>query len=158
SWSVLETSRARLSERLLHTDTCAVMPTSRELKKILRPLLARRPDLAFVGRVLFFQPLTHYLRGVGFTISRYLSASDGVAFAHQLYNGQDIPDFGYSNGYTYRMSEDWGKDLDRTSVTLCDAMEQIALPAVEGIVDYVEHWKLPPYLGLFSWQELANSP
>ena len=30
------------------------MATSRELKELLRPLLARRPDLALVGRTLAF--------------------------------------------------------------------------------------------------------
>src|SRR5438477_7968641 len=52
-----------------------LMATSRELKELLRPLLARRADLAFVRRTLFFQPFTHYLRGVEFTTSRFLNAS-----------------------------------------------------------------------------------
>ncbi len=64
------------------------MATSRDLKGLLRPLLARRPDLAFVRRTLFFHPFTHYLRGVEFTTSRFLNASEGYSFAHQLYNGQ----------------------------------------------------------------------
>ena len=51
------------------------MATSRELEGLLKPLLARRPDLAFVGRTLFFQPFTHYLRGAAFTTSRFLDAS-----------------------------------------------------------------------------------
>ncbi len=134
------------------------MPTGRELKKLLQPLLSRRPDLAFVGRVLFFQPLTHYLRGVGFDFSRFHSASGAVSFAHQLYNGQASPDFGYSHGYKYQMSLDWEEDFTQTSARLCDVMEQHALPPVEGIVDYVEHQKRPPYLCLFSWQKLADSP
>ena len=134
------------------------MPTGRELKKLLQPLLAQRPDLAFVGRVLFFQPLTHYLRGVGFDFSRFHSASGAVSFAHQLYNGQDTPDFGYSNGYTYQMSLDWEQDFTRTSARLCEVMEQQAVPPVEGIVDYVEHQRRPPYLCLLAWQELADSP
>jgi hypothetical protein len=134
------------------------MPTGRELKKLLQPLLKRRPDLAFVGRVLFFVPITHYLRGVGFTISRFHSASSAVSFAHQLYNGKDIPDFGFSHGYTYLMSLDWEQDLTQTSNSLCEAMEKNALPPVQGIVDYVEHQKLPPYLCLFPDQELADSP
>lgn len=134
------------------------MATGRELKVLLRPLLARRPDLAFVGRTLFFQPFTHYLRGVAFKTSRFDTASRAISFAHQLYNGQPVPDFGFSRGFKYQMPDEWEHDLHQTSAGLCDAMEQNALPPVEGIIDYVEHQRHPPYLGLFPDQNISNSP
>jgi hypothetical protein len=134
------------------------MATSRELKALLQPLLVRRPDLAFVGRTLFFKPFTHYLRGVEFTTSRFHDASEAVSFAHQLYNGQDIPDWGFSRGYKYQMEQGWKLNFDQTSAALCEAMERNALPAVEGIVGYVEHQRLPPYLGLFPDQDITDSP
>jgi len=64
------------------------MPTGRELKRLLQPLLARRKDLAFTGRMLFFSPVTHYLRGAFFLISRFHNIPNSVAFVHQLCNGQ----------------------------------------------------------------------
>jgi hypothetical protein len=134
------------------------MATSRELKALLRPLLTRRPDLAFAGRTLFFKPFTHYLRGVEFTTSRFDTASGAVSFAHQLYNGQDSADFGHSRGYKYRMSQNWEQHLDEASASLCDAMELNALPAVEGIVDYVEHQRYPHYLGLIPDLKISDSP
>jgi hypothetical protein len=42
------------------------MPTNSEMKKLLRPLLDRRPDLAFSRQALFFTPFTHYFRAVAF--------------------------------------------------------------------------------------------
>jgi hypothetical protein len=134
------------------------MATSRELKALLRPLLVRRTDLAFAGRTLFFKPFTHYLRGVEFTTSRFNTASRAISFAHQLYNGQDSPDFGFSRGYKYRMADDWEEDLDQTSASLCDAMERNALPPVERIVDYIEHQRLPDYLGLLPGLKISDSP
>src|SRR5439155_515456 len=75
----------RLSERVLHPYSRALMATSRELKELLRPLLARRPDLALVGRTLFFHPFGHYLRGVAFTTSRFSSISQGYSFWRMAY-------------------------------------------------------------------------
>src|ERR1044071_3921590 len=134
------------------------MATSRELKALLLPLLTRRSDLAFAGRTLFFKPFTHYLRGVEFLTSRFDTASRAISFAHQLYNGQDSADFGFSRGYKWRMSRDWEQDLSQASASLCAAMEQGALPPVERIVDYIEHQRHPSYLGLFPDQNISDSP
>jgi hypothetical protein len=134
------------------------MTTSRNLKQLLRPLLARRADIAFVGRTLFLQPLTHYLRGVEFKASRFHTASQAISFPHQLYNGQGVPDFGSSDGYKYQMAKGWEQDLEQTSITLCNAMEREALPAVEGIVDYINHQKSSRYFNLPPGSEISDSP
>jgi hypothetical protein len=134
------------------------MATSRDLRALLRPLLTQRSDLAFVGRTLFFRPFTHYLRGVEFMTSQFNTASRAISFAHQLYNGQDSPDFGHSRGYKYRMLDDWERNLDQTSASLCDAMERNGLPQVEGIVDYLEHQRRLDYLGLLPGLKISESP
>ncbi len=124
------------------------MPTGRELKKLLQPLLTRRKDLAFTGRMLFFVPVTHYLRGAFFNISRFSSASDTVTFVHQLCNGRDTVDtMGNAGQHTYIMKEDWETDLEKTSQELCDQMERYALPPVEHIVDRKRHEESPAYIG-----------
>jgi hypothetical protein len=123
------------------------MATSRELKTLLRPLLQRRSDLAFVGRTLFFQPFTHYLRGVEFDTSSFGTTSRAFSFAHQLYNGQDCVDFHVGpTQHRYLVKPDWKNDPERTSEELCEEMELRALPPVEPIVDYVEHQKATAYL------------
>ena len=126
------------------------MATSRELKALLRPLLARRSDLAFVGRTLFFQPFTHYLRGVEFTASLYSSTSEGFSFAHQLYNGQDSVDFmGIAGQHRYLLLSNWKENPEKASADLCEDMERRALSPVEPIVDYAEHQKAPAYIGAY---------
>ena len=124
------------------------MATSRELKELLRPLLARRSDLAFVGRTLFFHPFSHYLRGVAFTASQYSSSSQGFSFAHELYNGQDSVDFDGSPGqHKYLIKPDWKDNSEKASAELCEDLEQRALPSVEPIIDYVDHQHAPSYIG-----------
>jgi len=123
------------------------MATSRELKVLLGPLLARRSDLGFIGRTLFLHPFTHYLRGVEFTASSLSSRSKGFSFAHQLYNGQASVYFtGASGQHTYLLSSDWKENPVKASTELCDDMEHRALPPVEPIIDYTEHQKAPSYM------------
>lgn len=123
------------------------MPTSREIKGLLRPLLERRPDLAFVGRTLFFAPITHHLRGVVFVAYWTTSASRVVSFASPLYNGHDDVDFdGEQNKQAaFHMDRDWKDDLQKTSRKLCDRIEQYSLPPVEPLVDFSHHRRAPAY-------------
>jgi len=134
------------------------MPTGRELKYLLQPLLAKRADLAFVRRTLFIQPFTHYLRGAKFDILRFSTASRATSFAHQLYNGQGVEDMHASKAYRYRLPEGWEEDLDRSSFLLCDEMERNAIPAVEGIVDYIEHQRSSSYFGLPPGLNISDAP
>lgn len=134
------------------------MATSRDLKRLLQPLLARRTDLAFSRRTLFFQPFTHYLRGAKFDFSRFSTTSEATAFAHQLYNGQDCEDMNSHKPHRYLMLHGWEADFDKSASTLCDEMERSVLPAVEGIVDYVEHQRHPRYFGPLPGQKVSDSP
>jgi len=122
------------------------MPTSREIQSLLRPLLSRRPDLALRHRVVFFTPVTHYLRGVLFTLSRWRSeprlvcAVDQLCFGHTTATAAD-----YGPGaYEFELGEDWKQDLEATSRILCEELEQRALPIVEPISDFAEHIKRVP--------------
>ncbi len=123
------------------------MPTSREIKGLLRPLLDRRPELAFVGRTLFFTPLTHYMRGVVFVAYWTTSASRVVSFASPLYNGHFDVDFGgeHNKQASFHMERDWKDDLQKTSQKLCGKIESYSLPPVEPLVDFPHHRKAPAY-------------
>ncbi len=123
------------------------MPKSRELKKFLNPLLKRRPDLAYDRALLFFQPLTHYARGVKFISSNYGPALTCETFAVQLFDGQDQLDWGGSTGHhVHFISGPWTTDDDGALPSLCDHIEGRALPDVEAIVSPREHEKRPPYM------------
>jgi hypothetical protein len=45
------------------------------------------------------------------------------------------------------MRLDWKDNLERAAEELCEEMERHALPPVEPIVDYLEHQKVPEYIG-----------
>lgn len=61
------------------------MPKGRELKKLLAPLLERRRDLAYQRRLVFFRPLTHFLRGALFRPTTFAIVLDPVC--DQLFDG-----------------------------------------------------------------------
>lgn len=123
------------------------MPTTQELKTILlRPLLESRRDLAFARRVIFFSPLTHYLRGVVF-VSKLSGAADVVAFACPLYTGGIHVDFdATAKQYEFRLEPEWKDDPTNASRKLCDILEKRFLPPVEAIVDFERHVQAPEYL------------
>jgi hypothetical protein len=128
------------------------MPTSRELKALLRPLLERRRDLGFARRNLFFVPLNHYARGVVFVAYWSSNAAEVVSFACPLYDG--AVDVHFNGGPEHCH---WKDDLEKTSRELCDKIEQYSLPPVEKIVDFERHLEAPAYLP-GSESERCDSP
>jgi len=99
--------------------------------------------------MLFFSPVTHYLRGAFFLISRFHNIPNSVAFVHQLCNGQASVDaMGNAGPQRYMMmKEDWETDLEKASQELCEQMERCALPSVQHIVDRTQHEATPEYVG-----------
>lgn len=133
------------------------MPNSRDLKALLKPLLGRRRELAFVRRVLFFTPLTHYLRGVVF-VQRGASSgdADAIPFGTPLFMGSYlVPEFFIGTGqYEYAIWDWRNRDFDQLSVDLCDKLEHEALPLVEAITDPQTHEKSGVYFEPPRWDGL----
>ena len=122
------------------------MPTGAELKVLLRPLLKRRPELAFVRRVLFFAPLRHYVRGVAFGWSSW-GSSDVIPFASPLYTGDfvyDVRVVAYQDEFT--IWTEWKDNPEKASREICDRLEQDILPSLQPIVDFESHMRVPKYL------------
>lgn len=114
------------------------MPKGRELKKLLQPLVKRRPDLAYAERMVFFTPLAHYLRGAIFISGSYGQYFTVVSFVDQLFNGGWAPFYNEVYGpidkaYRHRFDESWTDDPERASVDISDLVERHALPPVEHI-------------------------
>jgi hypothetical protein len=115
------------------------MPTGRELKKYLGPLLARRPDLAYHDRTLFFLPLTHYYRGVVFWTSTWAKSIKFDTFCDMLFDGAEQPTLGGRHGpevvYLYHRfyPESWQQDPEGTWQDVFFRLEQEALPQVHHI-------------------------
>lgn len=127
------------------------MPTSRELNTLLRPLLKRRSDLAYHKRMVFFQPLTHYLRGVVFFQGWSSGDFKAETFVTPLFDGDHavhVGQVGPNSGRAYRrFSEEWKEDPDAASAELCEYLEQQVLPIIEPMTAPFEIEKLPQYMG-----------
>ncbi len=131
------------------------MPSGRELKVLLRPLLKRRPDLAFDHRMLFFRPLTHYLRGVVF-ISFVFRPNIAISFATQLFNNwPDLWFRGRTGQYEHELPMNCKENLEGVSEALCDHLERHSLPLVESLTTPSAHESSPHYLPGYS---VSNSP
>jgi hypothetical protein len=112
------------------------MATEREIKKLLRPLLARHEDLALVGRLIVVKPLHHHLRGV---------LVDRRSWADALVPGWYVYHL-FDPGLAYFLS--WGDELNRpapggwttkdprVSEELCNEIEVKALPILRRIVSF----------------------
>ena len=135
------------------------MPSNTEIKQMLRPLLARRPDLASKGRKLFFSPFTHYLRGVLFKVS-VVSFPQLLRFVNQLCIGWPTFDLDARGleSYQYANWDDWDRNnLEKMSQILCEEIEQRVLPILEPIVDYAAHMKAIPYQYVHSPRQLPTN-
>jgi len=126
------------------------MPSNREIRKLLRPLLQRRSDLREHQRAVFFVPLTHYLRGAIFVQGWSSPAFTVWSFAMQLYDGIDQIDFGIARSKKHRdYSAAWRNDWETTSLDLCAYIEGCVLPIVQPMTTPREHERLPAYVHNF---------
>lgn len=121
------------------------MVTQKQRRALVRPLIARRPDLAFHRQYVFFRDLHHCLRGA-FLGSGTYGGLDLEAFVIPLARALKYPSFG--GPYPFGLPRDQipfvkyyypGKnepDLSSEAVALevSDLIEREALPQVEGIV------------------------
>ena len=122
------------------------MPSGRELKPLLQPLLKRRPDLAYDQRMLFFRPLTHYLRGVVF-FSKVYGPNLALSFAVQLFdNWPEVWFTGRRGQHEHDLPVNWKEDREEVSAALCDHLERYSLPPVESLVTPRDHEGSSPYM------------
>lgn len=114
---------------------------------LIRPLMERRPDLAYHKEHLFFQPVGHFWRAIacGHNRRRYRFKS----FVYPLFAGAshfllwgEMP-LGDEEG-ELRLSASWS-DPGRASMELCDLLERQLLPRIASVVTPEELAKYPRY-------------
>jgi hypothetical protein len=118
------------------------MPTAREIKKLLRPLLSRRSDLVQFRRSICFVPFTRYSRGVAFKMHLFSTRSLICPFANQLCDGAwdvDVVREGPAE-----IPENWEDDVEGTAQRLCAELERDILPTIEPVTSFEEHLKRFP--------------
>jgi hypothetical protein len=133
------------------------MPNERMVKKLLRPLVDRRPDLAYARRMVFFTPVTHYLRGAIFVSGSYGQYFTVVNFVDQLFNGGWGALYNDAYGsltqaYKHTFEASWTKDPEQASFDISDLVERDA--PVEHIVTSEEYERWPHYMpseGTTAW-------
>jgi len=118
------------------------MATSGEIKRLLRPLLARRSDLALARRAICFVPFSRYLRGIVFNWPAYSRSNRVLCFANQLCDGSH--DASVASYESAQIPEDWKGDVEGTSRRLCEELEKDILPKIEPVTSFEEHLKRFP--------------
>lgn len=139
------------------------MPKGPELKKLVGPLLKRRPDLAYDRRMVFFRPLTHYLCGAYFISGFHGQYFSILALVDQLFDGGGEDPFlnrtTHNKALEKHVDESWLWNRDQASRVVSDIIEQHLLPVVAGVTEPRDHIDSPnfPLAGAWSWSERAFS-
>jgi hypothetical protein len=109
------------------------MPTLREMKVVLRPLLDKRPDLALHRQFLFYAPFAHVFRGVWFQQSRWGGHFTVEPIATLLCDRLEVQSHPFLEGARlFKMLPDEPWD-EKASQELRDFVENCALPKVQPI-------------------------
>ena len=122
------------------------MPSLRERRQLIRPLLRRRPDLVYVGDTyLFFRQVGHYWLGVD--CAHVKRQYYFYSFVYPLFAGDSAFRFRARGGpfnkhYWQYVDPSW-PSLEQGSEEICDLLEHRLLPTVAHIVNPEELAKSP---------------
>lgn len=136
------------------------MTTAAQIKKMVQPVLARHPDLALVGRLIYLKPVHHFARTVLIDRTAYAEEFEPRwAVTHLFEARRFFPlDWGelLANERSRRRGL-WFMSDPNIEVSLIEAIEQQALPklrAIKTLDDYLafvaRHMFGPK---LFSWPQ-----
>ena len=117
------------------------MPTDKERRMLIRPLMKRRPDLQYHRQWIFMKPLTHYLRVVFIvsgTYGRYFRIQSAVVplFAGTRYPSErrttaTLPPEQQSLDKWF--NEKWLDDPERAAQDVSDFIEHEAFPLIADL-------------------------
>lgn len=120
------------------------MPSEKERRMLLEPLLERRPDLVYRNRFLFFRPVGHYWRAIYFWKTRRKEVHL-LSLVFPLFAGQFV-------------SFIWGAGMDEESNHRLQPCWDDPRHAAAQCSDFIEHSVLPCIAGIASPEELAEHP
>jgi len=119
-------------------------------RRLLKPILDQRPDLALVGGRLFIHPVRHLLRGALFWGARRDGTFRVSAFVLPLYLHDAPSVIGYSHEHAYRGTGRWPIDAPDIRDMIYDCLIDIILPWAGTIVsldDYLAETRKAEQLG-----------
>ena len=114
------------------------MTTIREVKRLVKPLLDRNPDLALVDRLLVMLPIDHFVRGI------YIGRTSNAHLANV--NWATVPLFEMTDRFYFNFGDSliaeppaWVLTCPKLPETLIKIAERDALPklrAIKSIADF----------------------
>lgn len=129
------------------------MPTDKERRMLIRPLMKRRPDLAYHRQYVFMKPLEHYLRGVFFGSGFYGRYFTLESFVIPLFAGTTFHYFRRTRRtlppeqqpFDRFIRETWLEDPEGAGQEVSNIIEHEALPAVADLTSPRALDKRPDY-------------
>lgn len=115
------------------------MTTTADVKALVKPILAVHPEFRLVGRNLILAPVEHIVRSIYISYSMDPDMYVPGYCAFELFSPERFFHFTHGERFPYRP---WTKHDPDISQGLLEAIEQIALPKLQGIhtiQDYLEY-------------------
>lgn len=134
------------------------MTTASQIRKLVKPLLERNPDLVLHGRWLFVMPVHHILRGIFFDRTGEAARCRPKWAVINLFRPTSNVDLKYgellagANGYL------WYWDDPEMPSMLFNVIENYALPTIRKVVSIDDFVELASSAERFSGQELSGFP
>lgn len=104
---------------------------------LIRPLMKRRPDLAYHRQYVFVRPVTHYLRCVFFKSGLYGKYFTLISQVSQLFMAEEFLSLRRRRhddpSGEYRVLESWTEDPEAAALKVSDLIEQQALPQIADV-------------------------
>ena len=116
------------------------MVTQAQFHAMLKPLVARRSDLAFGKGCLVLQPVTHYLRFVTINGSRWDKESFRPVYGvNQLFDRLEHLIIPVAAEYSHPAQTFWNRTRDGEAELFVEHVEQHILPLLEPVTDPAHH-------------------
>jgi hypothetical protein len=127
--------------RLGPSETGATVPSDKERRMLIRPLMKRRPDLAYHRQFVLMKPLTHYLQAVVFVSGAYGRYFSLAPLIFPLFSGSlDLharrtratlpPD---RQPFEKHFSAKWLDDQEQAAREVSDVIEHEAFPCIADL-------------------------
>jgi hypothetical protein len=109
------------------------MVTVAEVKKLVKPLVERHPDLALVGRLIFIKPIRHYLRAVLIDRTSDRCRFKPRWFIDHLFKPRAHYHITWGEEIYRRAPGGWQLSNSETQPKLLERIEQDVLPKLRAI-------------------------
>ncbi len=108
------------------------MTTAAEIRKLVKPLLERNPDLVLVGRFVFYKQIGHLIRGIFVDRRSHKPSFYPVWTINLLFSPMKNYDGGPCEDIYPEKGDKWLIDNENIDAKFADRMEKVALPKLQS--------------------------